>query len=762
MSSCTLCELPIPKNPIQEEGNRFCCTGCLTVYKILSAQSALENVRAQPLFQEALKGGILSNPALYEEKADGEAREKKGLPLEVTGMWCPSCAEVIGLLLRRKKGIYLAKVDYATDLAIVEYDPQKMGREEIIEAICRLGYRAFPLSEKARNETFRPLWIRFGITTFLTANLMMFAYPLYGRQSTEGYGLALGAFSMAFALPLLTYSAYPIWKRFWLSLKTGLFGMETLIILGMSTAFFTSVASFFRGDLHHLYFDTMAMLITLVLLGKNLEQKAKFSAKETLFRITRSLPQKGYKEIAPETYSWVPLKEIGKGDRFLSKPGEKIVLDGVVEQGEGWVEEAVMTGEPLPKGKRHGEKVVGGSLLKSGYLLIRAETDVDTSLVGKLTHLIEKDLEGKKGAARLVDRIIPYFVPGVLMLAILAFFLGGILRSLSVLLISCPCALGLAAPLAEARILHQFAMLGALVRNRKSLSLLAKNPFFVFDKTGTLTTGKFRVKEGLETLASTQKSILKGLSSYSSHPICAPLLEEIEESPTMPLSVQEIVGRGIEGRFVEGEFLLGSARFLQERGIEVPPTTSSTLYFAHEGELLAILILEDSLRENIPQLKDAAILSGDTPECVGKTAAACGFLWGKGGCDPLQKREEILEMKKQGRVVVMVGDGMNDAPSLTAADIGISVSSATDMAIEVSDILLTADSLGVLPELVLLAKEGQRRLKQNLFWAFFYNLLALPLALFGYLSPLIALVAMLLSSTFVLLNSSRCLSQHRL
>lgn len=750
---CSLCSLDLPKNPLIEAEHAFCCSGCLTVFNIIGAQ---KNYQTHPVYQEALQAGVISNPKLLEESVEQPGDERVKLHLEVDEMWCPSCAEVIRLILMRQKGIYRCVIDYATDLGVIEYDPCKISKEEIYSRIERLGYSPRSLLSSEKNHISKSLWLRFGVATFCALNMMMFSYPLYAAHfglHTEGYEITLGWLLFALSLPLITFAASPIWRRLSSTFQTGLFGMETLVFIGVTSAFVASTLNLIRGDPSHLYFDSMAMVLTFVLLGKILEKKAKFSAKETLFRLTRAFPKRGYKRMASGEYVYVPLKEISVGDCIFVRTGEKVVLDGVVVEGEGWVDEAVMTGEATPLKKISGTQVVGGSLLKQGTLHIRVTSTQETSLLGKIVSFIENDLPQKQKKERMVDQITRFFIPLICLLALFLFLLGEPLRALTLLFISCPCAIGIAVPLAQSRLLCRFAEKGALVRNRSILPLLAKDPFFVFDKTGTLTEGKFQVLQGVATLSSDHQKILKGFASYSTHPIASAIGEAIPLSPAALDHVVEIVGRGMEGSWQGERYLLGSEQFFKERGFEVKNYPSTVVYFAKAQTLLAEVHLGDRLRSHLPKI-EGGVLSGDSHQLTTKIAKQCGFKWGKGGCDPLQKREEI-EKLKQKRPIAMVGDGVNDAPALTAADIGISVVSATDLSVEVSDLLLTTDHLDSLPSLVSLAKRGQQIIYQNLFWAFFYNVIGIGLAFCGLLSPFFAALAMVLSSLCVTLNSLR-------
>ncbi|MFN0064968.1 MAG: heavy metal translocating P-type ATPase, partial [Chlamydiales bacterium] len=478
-TKCTLCDLPLPKSPIVHEKALFCCSGCATVHQILAHQKA---DFSHPLYQEAVKAGMLSNPDLIEKVKEKMANTKQ-LHLVIEGMWCPACATAIRWLLLRQKGVNSAFVDYATDMALIEYDPCQCGAEDIRSFIRRIGYSPASILDPQTKGTLS-LWIRFSFSLFALLNLMMFAYPLYLGTYLEGYEKALGWLSFSLAVPLITYGALPFWRRFVVSLRVKRFGMETLVLLGMSSAFVYSLSCLLKGDYARLYFDSMAMVLVSVLLGKILEKKAKFSAKEVLFRVTRTLPKRGRRR-SGEGFAWVPLKEIQQGDILSVRLGEKVVLDGEVIDGEGYCDEAVMTGEPRLCAKRPSSRVVGGSLVRRGSFLFRVTATYEESLLSKLLYYIERDLENPP-YAQPFDRIVPIFVPLVVLLAL---FSGT--SALAVLLIACPCAIGIAIPLAESILIRKCAEEGILVRNRRALYTLAKDPYFVFDKTGTLTEGNY-------------------------------------------------------------------------------------------------------------------------------------------------------------------------------------------------------------------------------------------------------------------------------
>lgn len=771
MNICRLCSHEISLSPIRDGELAFCCAGCHAVYNILAAKNQLENFSQQLVFQQALKSGLISNPHLLEQlsiKSDQNGESEK-LHLEIDDMWCPSCAVVIRLILLQEKGIRACTVDYTTDLAAIEFSPRSLSKDQIIERIRALGYRSHPLNDGVQQHVRRSLSLRFIIASFCALNVMMFAYPLYASyfHPDEKVGALLAWISGAFSLPVVSYCAWPIFRRFWNGMRVGIWGMETLVIIGVAAAFGLSVVELFRGGTR-VYFDSMTVVIAFVLLGRIIETKAKFSAKESLLRLARSLPRRGRKRFEGGTSAFVPMKEIALGDIIEVRPGEKIILDGVVIEGEGFCNESLMTGEALPVEKKTRSSVLGGTLLLQGWLAYRVVATLERSALQRIVASVEQEIGTKSLHIRAVDNIVRWFVPLVLGVALatgfVLYFLDGtetaVMRAVAVLLISCPCAIGIAAPLAEAHLMNRLAEIGVIVRNRGCLAYLGKENLIAFDKTGTITQGTFTLLRGLEGLSNDQKAILKSMALRSNHPVAVAIAKEIS-CEALPLDyVEEVIGKGMQARHGKNFYQLGSESFLGTDGPALEMMTTH-VFFAIDRKIVSELVFGDSLREGIKdlllQLKPAknVLLSGDSGQPVAHVAKSCGFENWHACLNPLQKREFILEQRAQGHLVCMVGDGINDAPALTAAHVGISVVSAADISIHVSDLLLTTDRLHILPHMRQLALMGQRIVRQNLFWAFFYNVIGIGLAMFGLLSPLFAAGAMVASSLIVTLNAGR-------
>lgn len=786
---CALCDQVLPSHPILDSDHAFCCPGCQAVFRILSNKNQLDNFQENPVFQQALRAGLISNPALLEHikrnSPNVSAHELERLHLEIQEMWCPSCAEIIRLILLQEKGIKNCVVDYATDLASIEFAPRYISKERIFELISRIGYRPSQMHNTERRAVGFDLYLRFIVAAFFSLNIMMFAYPLYAtyfNYDDQGVGPLFAWLSMYASLPVLGYSAWPILKRFFFSIKFGLFGMETLVVLGVASAFGLSLYELMTGGTK-VYFDSMTVIIVFVLLGKIIEAKAKFSAKDSLIRLNRALPRRGRKRFEDGRQEFVPMKEIRQGDILVALTGEKIVMDGIVVEGEGACDESLMNGEPIPITKQAGSGVLGGTLLKQGWLAYRAASTLEESALQRIINMVEMEIGHKAKYVRAADVIVRWFVPAVVLISLCAAgfcFLFSIaengrtvmqtamVRAISVLLISCPCAIGIAAPLAESHLLNALAKLGVIVRNRGCLANLGKETVFVFDKTGTVTEGHFAVLEGLENLDEEQQRILKGMSSHSNHPIARAIAEGIDAVPGKLEKVEEFTGKGIRGCAGDKTYFIGSEEFLRQQEIECidAPASNNTgivtiVYFAQSGGKGFPIYLGDRLRNNVKETvrslspAKTVLLSGDSRQTVEAVSNLCGFQKFLSGASPLQKREFIDGLRNNNETVCMLGDGVNDAPALTAAHIGISVVSAADISIQVSDILLTTDRLEVLPKMRHLAQKGHRIVKQNLFWAFFYNAAGIWLAASGHLSPIFAAFAMVASSLIVVINAQR-------
>lgn len=787
-TKCTLCDLTIDSPTAVLDDLPFCCHGCKAVYTILASKNSLENPRENPVFLQALQAGIISNPLLQEElaltkKGSLNPENTQRWYFEIGEMWCPTCAELLRWILLRERGVANCVIDYATDLASLEFNPMETSKDKLTALIKQLGYTVSPLDETNTKPISKSLYLRLAIASFCSLNVMMLAYPLYATffDSDEEHVSNLFAWISLYAsIPVLTYCAWPIYTKFWNSLKVGLLGMEALVTTGILSATGLSLYQLAQGS-NEVYFDSMTVIVAFVLLGKTLEARAKFSAKEAFLKLTRALPRRGRKKIAEAQYEFVPVKELHVGDVLVAFAGEKIVLDGKVEVGLGVCDESIMTGEPMPVTKEVGDLVVAGTVLQQGELHYIVNAPPEKSLLSRIVEMTHAELGKKQAYIRPADRIVKWFIPLVFAIAALTGIIcvvvgiddghgvinSAILRMTAVLLISCPCAIGIAAPIAEGYLISALAQEGVIVRNRGILNLLGSEDTYIFDKTGTVTNGHFTVLKGVNDIHPYEQAVLKKLASHSNHLVSRAIKDSIDFEPASEIDVVEIISKGMIGKSGEDNYLLGSRAFMQENDIvictdEIPqlnPITSC--YFACNGTLITEIHLGDTIREEIYDtllsMDDiwTVLLSGDQETTVREIATECQFKSYAWERSPAQKMEYIQTAIEKGHVIAMVGDGINDAPALTAAHIGISVVSASDLSIQVSDILLTTPKLSIIPKMRELGRFSQTIVKQNLFWAFFYNVIGIAVAASGMLSPLYAATAMVLSSLMVVGNAQR-------
>lgn len=776
---CALCDEPVGKIKIIEPVDNqkdlfFCCHGCQAVFQVLSVQNA-KNKESHPLFIEAVRSGLISNPALLEQiekQQQKEAKEKSRLYLEIHDLWCPSCADVIQLTLRVCPGVLSVVVDYATDQACITYDPTAIGAESIREKIRSLGYTPASIGDPRGKKVSGWLWLRFAVAIFSAMNAMMFAYPIYASYFWPESGANPEFFarlSLGFALPAVCFSAWPIYHRFWSAFRVGVYGMEALVVLSVSAAFIASLFELMRGG-SDVYFDSLTVIIALVLVGRIIESKAKFSAKDALVRLDRALPKRGRIKDQEGKERFVPLKEITAEMLVVVLTGERLPVDGIVHQGEGLVDESQLTGEAIAQQKKQLSSVFSGSILRQGRLLVKVTKTSEKSSLQYMMQTVESDLQKQKTCQKAVDQVARWFVPVVVILALFTMsvhLLQGmegveaVMKGLAVLLIACPCAVGVAAPLVESELLNTMAKMGVIVRNRAVLSTLAKVKQWCFDKTGTVTEGNFSVQEGIKEIPLDKKRLLGAVVRCSHHPISAAIADEIQCELVVVDQVTEVAGQGIHAEVEGHRVALGSAYFLRSLGIRVDPLPAlgSCTFFAVDGKFVSQIVLEDAIKEGVEdavgQLSESVLLSGDREQAVSFVAKHVGFSKFFYEKTPLQKRECIQRIQGNQGCVAMVGDGINDAAALALADVGISVYRASDVSVQVSDILLTSENIAVLPAIYRLAKKGQKILWQNLGWSFSYNIVGVCLAIAGRLSPLYAAVAMVCSSLLVLANAKR-------
>jgi len=791
-ATCDLCGAAATKRPqvqvFRDQEQRFCCTGCLNVYAILLESGAIEagvDPRQTDLFRESQRLGLLGRAEEDQASPIPEGAETKEALFQLSGMWCAACGWVVEHGLRQESGIVSAEVLFTSDLLKVTYCPQMVPPGTVPERVKALGYRAteFGTEQEGDRRAWQDMLLRLGIAGGMWMNVMLFSLVIYASywEGIAGWAQrAVPFILMVLTLPAVLYSAWPIHRIAWYGLKTGHLRMEALISTGVLAAFtYSSVQAFLGG--RHFYFDTACAIVTLVLTGKALERNAKDRSARAIAMLHRLLPKKARLRIDGQE-RFVAIEALEPGLVFLVKPGERIPADGVVVEGQSAVDESVVTGESDPRAKAAGDAVICGSLNTAGVLEIRVTRCGEDSTLAQIVKSVQAALASKSPLERMVDRVSRVFIPAVLVLATLTVLMclgrgllatEALLRGIAVLVIACPCALGIATPLATTAAIGAASRQGIIIRDVRVLETFRKVDLLILDKTGTVTEGDFRVRhaelEGLELVAA--------LESYSEHPLAHAVGKYADEQGLVRLDATGIAvreGRGIAGMVADQRVLVGNRRLLVEEGILLPPDVAAKAT-AWEGEGLTVafaavagrctgaLAFGDRPRSEavsvIAELRARGVrtvlLSGDawaTTERIAKMVGVDDFL---GEVSPSEKAEAVRRFQGEGRVVAMVGDGINDAPALAAADLGIAMGSGADLAMHAAPVVLMRDSLTRITGVFRLASLTMRVLKQNLFWAFFYNTAGISLAMTGVLNPILAAGAMVLSSLSVIGNSMR-------
>ena len=686
--------------------------------------------------------------------------------LDVEGMTCAACAARIEKNLNKLDGVE-ASVNLATEKATVRFDPAAMAVEGVIQRVRDSGYDAHVAREgEIRDHSAEHRRAR---NDFLIAAVLSAPFLVeMGVMFSGGHGWLPGWLQFALATPVQFWSGARFYRGAWKALRGGTANMDVLVALGTSVAYAFSAAVLLFNIDQHLYFEAAAIVITLVLLGKYLEAHAKARAAQSLESLIRLQPKTAYVEKQGKLVA-VDAATLQPGDEFVVRPGDAIAVDGRVVEGDSAVNESMLTGESLPVHKRAGATVFAGTVNGEGALKCAATGTGKATVLAGIIRLVAAAQGSKPPVQRLVDKVSGVFVPVVLGIALFTFLLWGFLAAwdaafipaVSVLVIACPCALGLATPTALMVGVGRAARAGILIKNAEALEGAEKLDTLVLDKTGTLTRGEPVVSEilpehGVD--ADQLLSIAAALEAKSEHPLARAIVRKAA-GPVLPASsFQSHGGRGVSG-VVEGVAArLGSPAFLDQKK-SIPGKTVVGVKYG--GRLLGWIALADELRPTsaaaVARLErmgiEPIILSGDAPAAVEQVAAQLGIRRWKAGVSPEEKALEIEALREEGRYVGMAGDGVNDAPALAAADVSFALASGSGASLDVADVTLMKNDLAGIADAIALSRATLAKIRQNLFFAFVYNVLGIPLAAAGMLNPVIAGAAMALSSVSVVSNS---------
>jgi Cu+-exporting ATPase len=705
------------------------------------------------------------------------------LQLELEGMTCASCAARIERKLNKLEGVRAA-VNYATEEATVNYDPRRVAVEDLIRAVEAAGYgAALPsLSDGEGEDAASGLRLRLVLAAVLTAPLTALALiPPLQFAGWEWVALAL-------ATPVVLWSGFRFHRAAALNLRHGAATMDTLISLGTLAALSWSLVALLFFPDAGTYFEVGAVTTTLVLLGRYFEARARRRSSAAI----RALLELGAKEarlLRDGRELVVPVDELRVGDRFVVRPGEKVATDGVVEQGSSAVDQSMLTGEPVPVEVGPGSQLAGATINSYGRLVVRASrVDAETALA-QIARLVAEAQTGKAPVQRLADRVSAVFVPIVigLSLATLAGWLAlsgdapaAFMAAVAVLIIACPCALGLATPTALMVGTGRGAQLGILIRGPEILEQTRRVTAIVLDKTGTVTEGTMRLADVLPAEGVLQEDLLRFAGTAedaSEHPIARAIAERArEELGALPVveRFRNRAGLGVEAVAQGRAIVVGRPSLLAEWGLGLPAELvhardeaeaqgRTVVAVAWDGRTQGLLAVADRVKptsaEAIARLKELGLapvlLTGDNERTAHAVAQAVGIERVLANVLPDEKVAEVRRLQESGEVVAVIGDGVNDAPALAQADLGLAIGTGTDVAIEASDLTLVSGDLRAAADAIELARRTLGTIKGNLFWAFAYNVAAIPLAIAGLLNPIIAAAAMAFSSLFVVSNSLR-------
>jgi Cu+-exporting ATPase len=674
--------------------------------------------------------------------------------LDLEGMTCAACAARIEKNLNKVHGVE-ASVNLATEKATVRYDPRALDVDALIARVRDTGYDAHVAREgelRDHSPDFRKTRNEFVIAALLSAPLLL-------------HGLVPPWLQFALATPVQFWSGARFYRGSWKALRGGSANMDVLVALGTSVAYGFSAAVLLLGLGQHLYFEAAAIVITLVLLGKYLEARAKAKAAQSLESLIRLQPRTAFVERNGQLVE-VEVATLEPGDEFVMRPGDAIAVDGRVVEGDSTVNESMLTGESQPVEKHPGARVFAGTVNGEGALKCLATGTGKGTVLAGIIRLVAAAQGSKPPVQRLVDRVSGVFVPVVLGIAVLTFAAWGLfadwraafIPAVSVLVIACPCALGLATPTALMVGVGRAARAGILIRNAEALEGAQKLDTLVLDKTGTLTKGEPAVSHVDSDNPEELLRIAASLEAKSEHPLARAIVKKAR-GPLPPVSeFKSHGGRGVSGRVDGQPARLGAPAFL---GKEYVGRGTTAVGVELGGRLLGWIALADELRPTsaaaVARLKamriEPIILSGDSIAAVEEVAKKVGISRWKAGVLPGEKAAEIASLQKDGRKVGMAGDGVNDAPALARADVSFALAAGSGAALDVADITLMKNDLAGIADAIALSRATLARIRQNLFFAFIYNVLGIPLAALGLLNPVIAGAAMALSSVSVVSSS---------
>ena len=737
----------------------------------------------------------------------------------VLGMSCASCSARVEKTLNHQSGVKKAVVNYASATATVEYDPTSCSSETLQQAVQAAGYdllinqdgNTLEEAEEAHNKKFSAL--KFRTTWAIILSMPVVIIGMFFMDMPHANPIM-----WALSTPVVFWLGRGFFTSAWKQLQHGSANMDTLVAISTGTAYLFSLFNMLfpdfwlsRGIHPHVYFEAASVIIAFILLGRLLEEKAKGNT-STAIKKLMGLQPKTVTIIVDEGHAVphssfervIPIEQIRPGDIVLVKPGERIAVDGIVTEGSSYVDESMLSGEPVAVSKHKDAKVFAGTINQKGSFRFRAEKIGTDTLLAKIIHMVQDAQGSKAPVQQLVDKIAGIFVPTIIGIAVLAFiawmlldgtggFTHGLLAFVTVVIIACPCALGLATPTAIMVGIGKGAERGILIKDAESLEIAKKIDTVVLDKTGTVTEGKPVVSKLIwntqamtpgtgATAGNALSDIFYSLEKLSEHPLAEAVVNHLKESASIDIQdFESITGKGVKGRAQGRTYLAGNRKLLEENHIAIPPSlqeeatrltseAQTVIWFADEENVLAIAGITDRIKETsiraVSELHAAGIevhmLTGDNEATAREIARKAGIAHYQASVLPQDKAAFVSRLQAEGRKVAMVGDGINDSAALAQADLSIAMGGGSDIAMDVAKMTIISSDLTKIPEALCLSRLTVRTIRQNLFWAFIYNIIGIPLAagvfisVLGWqLNPMFAAAAMSLSSFSVVTNALR-------
>lgn len=787
--ACSHCHLEFDKSVmIKDEDNYFCCSGCQGVFHLLKDEG-LES------FYEKSKNVVLSPPsANFEDSSSFDTQSfydkfvkinKDGfceVSLIIEGIHCSACVWLNEKVLHKMDGVIEANINFTNNKATIVWADDIVKLSAIIDTIRSIGYNAFAYDSLAQetyaNRERKAYYLKMAVAIFASMNIMWIAvaqYAGYFSGITQDVKTILNIAEGILATPVLFYSGWVFFRGGYYGLRTNVINMDLLVATGASLTYVYSIyiTIIQKGEA---YFDSVSMIITFVLIGKFLEVLSKKNAADTLDKIANSIPSE-VKIVQNEKIVTCKLDDVKVGDIVVVSSGEKVLLDGEIIRGAGSFDESNLTGESEPVYKSEGMSVISGTISIDADVHFRATKDFKHSTLSNIVKLLESAINKKPKIQQMANRLSEHFSSVILALSFLTFlgwwfwsysFETSLMVAVSVIIIACPCALALATPVATLVGLGLGASRGILFKEAAGLEIMAKTNVLVLDKTGTITAGKPEViREHI--FEAFDKELLYSLVKLSNHPVAKGIAKYIkEEDENIRDRVFEefvqIPAQGIKAKFVDCELLGGNKKLLDLNDVAADFSTEETLfYFAINKKVVAVYELQDKIKDGAKELVEAmgkmkievVMLTGDNESAARKVALKVGIKNILYEQTPQSKAEFISELHDKNKSVVMVGDGVNDILALASADIGIVMGSGSDIAVEVGDVVLLNNSIKSLEDAFRISSTTFSLIKQNLLISLIYNALTIPLAIAGYIIPLVAAISMSASSLLVVGNSMR-------